>query len=108
MFHLYVEFNSRLLVRILTSLENIKDSLKNQSSMLQNILRQGSITVPQSVPEGVDLPIKSIVELDAVEMKLLDGATEMAVVSFYLLFIFIDTLSFLIFLNSNLTDFSLF
>lgn len=60
-----------MFVRVLTILEEIKDCLKVQGSMIQCPLqqREQNCVVPV-LPEGVPFPLKSFTEVDDLELKL--------------------------------------
>jgi hypothetical protein len=72
-----------ILLRLLTALEDIKETQRVQNSMLQSIMRRMKEKHEQAeLPEGLLLPLRTMEELDAFEEKAEDKAFCNAVVSF--------------------------
>jgi len=72
-----------LLLRILTSLEAVKQTQKEHSLILQSLLRRGSggAVMGNEIPDGLNLPLESVQDVDNAEQKLADVATRAALVS---------------------------
>lgn len=73
-----------MLLRILTVLEEVKETQRVHSSMIQSALRRLSDQheIPE-LPPGVDLPLRSLEELDIFEEKATEKAFCDAMVSFH-------------------------
>src|ERR1700759_219447 len=75
----------RILVRLLSSMEEIKQTQKMHSTMLQSLMRQikGSdiLTAVPQLPVGVPFPLESLEEMDDLEIHLKDEAASKKVVN---------------------------
>jgi hypothetical protein len=59
--------------RLIGILEDVRETQRVHSSMLQNLMRQGVRTDdPVALPEGVSFPLKSIEEFQEMELRLAD------------------------------------
>lgn len=78
-----VGVNSKLLLRVLTSLEDVKHTMRSHSTMLQTLMRQtaGVSSAASEVPDGLNFPLKTSSDVDDAEAKLNDAATNTALVS---------------------------
>jgi hypothetical protein len=73
-----------MLLRILTVLEEVKETQRVHSSMIQSALRRLSEQYePSELPPGVDLPLRSLEDLDAFEEKANEKTFCNAMVSFH-------------------------
>jgi len=71
---------SRILYKVLTSLEEIKQTQKVHSAMLQRILAQSQTPEDDTLPEGVTFPLWSVENVTDLEDKL-TGPTKKHLVS---------------------------
>jgi hypothetical protein len=74
---------SKLLLHVLTSLEDVKHTMRSHSTMLHALMRQtaGSSLAASEVPVGLNFPLKTSSDVDDAEAKLNDAATNTALVS---------------------------
>nr|XP_047141503.1 uncharacterized protein LOC124816375 [Hydra vulgaris] len=83
--HVLSSINSSVLLeRLITTLEEIKETQKTLSAMLQSIMRQ--INTPQvekdnELPVGIDLPISSIKDINDLEEQLKDRSIKRTLTS---------------------------
>ncbi len=76
--------SSRLLLRLLTNVENIRHTLKVHSAMLQAIsIRQNSADglATTQLPDGLSFPMQTYDDIDNIELKLSDAAVKSILVS---------------------------
>ncbi|XP_026043083.1 uncharacterized protein LOC113033477 isoform X1 [Astatotilapia calliptera] len=73
--------NTRMFVRVLTLLEDIKDTQRVHSRMLQSLLTQRDGPVAAVLPEGAVFPIRTVADVAALEQKLADPVFLKEVVS---------------------------
>ncbi|XP_038126614.1 uncharacterized protein LOC119773626 [Cyprinodon tularosa] len=64
--------NANMFVRVLTLLEDIKDTQRVHSRMLQSLLKQRDGPVAAVLPEGARFPLQTVQDVEALEQKLLD------------------------------------
>lgn len=79
------DLNSKLMLKLLASLENVRQTQKLHSSMLQSISRQlnvGGLGATQ-LPEGMQFPIETEGHLSSLEEKLMDNSTMKILVSHF-------------------------
>lgn len=71
-----------ILLRVLTVLEDVKETLRVQGSMLASVMRQLSTDkeIP-ALPDGVHFPIHSEAAFDAFERTATDTSVQKALVS---------------------------
>jgi hypothetical protein len=81
--------SNRLLLRVLTSQEEIRQTLKTLSVMMQSVLCRLNLTnglAAAQLPEGVSFPMTAVDDVDNVEHKLKDSATKTVLVNVLRLF----------------------
>ncbi|XP_063356624.1 uncharacterized protein LOC134646697 [Pelmatolapia mariae] len=61
-----------MFVRVLTLLEDIKDTQRVHSRMLQSLLKQPDGPVDAVLPEGAVFPLRTVADVEALEQKLAD------------------------------------
>lgn len=80
-----------MLIRLLSSIEEMKQTQKLHSNMLQSVMRQlkGSekMTTVAQLPERIRFPLESLAEIDDLEIHLEDAATNKKVVNIFLIFL---------------------
>lgn len=64
--------NTSMFVRVLTLLEDIKETQRIHSRMLQSLLTQRDGPVAAVLPEGAVFPIRTVADVAALEQKLAD------------------------------------
>ncbi|XP_076748382.1 uncharacterized protein LOC101486720 isoform X2 [Maylandia zebra] len=64
--------NTSMFVRVLTLLEDIKETQRIQSRMLQSLLKQRDGPVAAVLPEGAVFPLRTVADVEVVEQKLID------------------------------------
>ena len=71
-----------LLIRVMTSLEEVKETQKIHSHMLSHLLKKGNIHHEEpTLPEGVSFPLRSPAEFNLNEEKLADSSFRSGLVS---------------------------
>lgn len=77
------DVTKKLLVKVLSSLEDIRQTQKLHSSMIQNIIRRQQVMDEPvaGLPDGMSFPINSLAELDDVELQLSDTTARNLLVS---------------------------
>ena len=71
-----------LMIRMLTMMEELKQTQQVHSSMLQLMLRQmDQREEMQALPEGIDVPLTSMDDFDNFEIKAEDAAFQKAMVN---------------------------
>jgi len=77
------DLSTKLLLRILTSLEDVKQTLKDHSLVLHSLMCRGSggVFTGSEVPDGLNFPLQSYEDVDNAEDKLSDASTRAALVS---------------------------
>jgi len=75
--------SSGILLRVLTGLEDVKETLRIHGSMLQSVMRQLSTDrdLPD-LPDGVHFPLQSEAEFDEFEKRASDASFQKAWVSY--------------------------
>ena len=74
---------NRLLLKVLASLEDVKQTQKLQSSLIQSILRQMKASDSHSgneLPDGIVFPLTTFQDVDKIEQQLADTATRKTLV----------------------------
>lgn len=77
---------SRMMLRLLSNVEDVRQTLKMHSSMLQAISRQLNVDRGLAViqlPDGLTFPMQTYEDVDTVEIKLSDAASRSTLVSPY-------------------------
>jgi hypothetical protein len=77
--------SSELLIKILSSLEDVRQTLKWHSTMLQATLHhisQNADGVACETPEGMAFPLKTFEDVGTFEQKLADSSTKNMLVGF--------------------------
>ncbi|XP_026035429.1 uncharacterized protein LOC113029036 isoform X3 [Astatotilapia calliptera] len=64
--------NTSMFVRVLTLLEDIKETQRIHSRMLQSLLKQRDGPVAAVLPEGAVFPLRTVADVEALEQKLID------------------------------------
>lgn len=64
--------NSSMFIRVLTLLEDIKDTQRVHSRMLQSLLKQNDGPVAAVLPAGAVFPLQTVADVEALEQKLSD------------------------------------
>lgn len=64
--------NASMFVRVLTLLEDIKETQKVHSRMLQSLLKQHDGPATALLPEGAVFPLRTVADVEALEQKLAD------------------------------------
>jgi len=75
--------NTKLLLRILSSLEDVKQTQRSHSMLLHSVMRQGAGSgyTGNEIPDGLDFPLQNVEDVDSTEDKLADKSTRTALVS---------------------------
>jgi len=71
--------SSKLLLKILTKLEEVRQTVNSHTSTMQSILRRVNLTeemVAASLPEGVRFPLACHADINSIEGKLQDTQTK--------------------------------
>ncbi len=82
---------TQLLLKLLSAFEDVKQTQKLHSSMLQSIMKQlqaPSRSVDGTMPENVKFPLATCEDVDALEQHLQDAATKTVLVRTFCLFVF--------------------
>lgn len=74
-------FNDGMLARILTLLEEIKETQRLHGRMIQTLLQQRDAPVFSALPEGTVFPLKTVSDVQNMEQKLADPTFLKEVVS---------------------------
>ena len=76
--------SNRLLLRVLTNQQEIRQTLTTLSVMMQSVLSQLNLTnglAAAQLPEGISFPMTTVHDVDDVEDKLKDSATKTVLVT---------------------------
>lgn len=76
--------SNRMLLRVLTSQQEIRQTLTTLSVMMQSILSRLNLTngpAAAQLPEGISFPMATFDDVDDVENKLKDSATKTVLVT---------------------------
>jgi hypothetical protein len=75
---------NRLLLKVLASLEDVRQTQKLHSTILQTIIAnlQANDRCPIELPDGLSLPMETLQDVESIETQIQDSTTKKVLVSF--------------------------